>query len=140
MIRWLLDTDHMSLHERGHEPLRLRLASVPADSVAVNVITVEEMVRGRLAVLARKSEGETRVHAYAKFMETILFFASIPVAPFDVACEQKFRELRSLRLRVGSQDLRIAATVLANNWILVTRNRRDFARIPGLISEDWAQQ
>jgi tRNA(fMet)-specific endonuclease VapC len=98
------------------------------------------MVRGRLAVLARKSDGEAKIHAYAKFMETVLFFTSIPVAPFDLACEQKFQELRSLRLRVGSHDLRIAAITLANNFILVTRNRQDFERIPGLVLEDWSQQ
>ena len=139
MIRWLLDTDHVSLHERGHAPLRLRLASVPPSSIAVSVVTVEEMIRGRLAILARRSEGETRIRAYAKFMETVLFFASIPVVPFDLACERKFQELRSLRLRVGSQDLRIAAAALVSNLTLVTRNRRDFERVPGLLLEDWSQ-
>jgi hypothetical protein len=29
MIRVLLDTDHVSLHERGHLPLRAQLASFP---------------------------------------------------------------------------------------------------------------
>jgi tRNA(fMet)-specific endonuclease VapC len=96
MIRWLLDTDHVSLQERGHAPLRSRLASVPPSSIAVSVVTVEEMIRGRLAILARRSEGEARIRAYAKFMETVLFFASIPVVPFDLACEQKFQELRKL--------------------------------------------
>ena len=140
MIRFLLDTDHVSLQERGHAPLHSRLAATPADSIAVSVVTVEEMIRGRLAILARQSEGETRVRAYAKFMETVLFFGSIPVVPFDLGCEQKFQELRSLRLRVGSQDLRIAATALVNTLILVTRNRQDFERIPGLVSEDWSPQ
>ncbi len=139
MIRWLLDTDHVSLHERGHAQLRSRLASVPPGAIALSVVTVEEMIRGRLAILARRSEGEARVRAYAKFMETVLFFASIPVVPFDLAYEQKFQELRSMRLRAGSQDLRIAATVLVNNLVLVTRNLQDFERVPGLMLEDWAQ-
>ena len=91
MIRWLVDTDHVSLHERGHEPLRSRLASVPPGVIAVSVVTVEEMIRGRLALLARRSEGEARVRAYAKFMATVAFFGSISVVPFDVACEQKSR-------------------------------------------------
>ena len=138
MIRWLLDTDQLSLHERGHAPLRSRLASVLPDSIAVSVVTVEEMIRGRLAILARRSEGEARVRAYAKFMETVLFFGSVPVVPFDLACEQRFQVLRSMRLRTGSQDLRIAATALINNLILVTRNRQDFERVPGLVIEDWS--
>ena len=68
MIRVLFDTDHMSLHERGHLPLRTRLASFPPEEVAVSVVTVEEMLRGRLAILARRAEGEARVHAYTKFL------------------------------------------------------------------------
>jgi tRNA(fMet)-specific endonuclease VapC len=139
MIRWLLDTDHVSLQERGHPLLRARFLSAPVGSIAVSVVTVEEMIRGRLAILARRSAGEVRVHAYAKFMETVAFFGSIPVVPFELGCEQKFQELRSLRLRVGSQDLRIAATALVNNLVLVTRNHQDFGRIPGLILEDWSQ-
>ena len=89
MIRVLLDTDHVSLHERGHLPLRVRLASFPPEEVAVSVVTVEEMLRGRLAILARRSEGEARVHAYTKLLETVHFFSTIPVVPFDLACEQQ---------------------------------------------------
>ncbi len=138
MIGVLLDTDHVSLQERGHLPLRARLASLPPGAIAVSVVTVEEMLRGRLAILARRSEGEARVRAYAKLLETVLFFGSVPVIPFDSACEQQFQELRTMRLRVGSQDLRIAATVLVHNVVLVTRNRRDFEQVPGLILDDWS--
>jgi tRNA(fMet)-specific endonuclease VapC len=139
MIRVLLDTDHVSLHERGHLPLRARLASFPPEEVAVSVVTVEEMLRGRLAILARRSEGEARVHAYTKLLETVRFFSTIPVAPFDMACEQQFQALRALRLRVGSRDLRIAATALVQNVVLVSRNRRDFEQVSGLRLDDWSQ-
>src|SRR5712692_11846412 len=101
MIHVLLDTDHVSLHERGHLPLRARLASCPPEAVAVSIVTVEEVLRGRLAILARRSEGEARVHAYTKLLETVLFFNTIPVVPFDMACEHQFQALRALRLRVG---------------------------------------
>ena len=50
MIRVLLDTDHVSLHERGHLPVRARLASFVPEEVAVSIVTVEEMLRGRLAI------------------------------------------------------------------------------------------
>ena len=112
MIRVLLDTDHVSLHERGHLPRRARLASFPPEEVAVSVVTVAEMRRGRLAILARRSEGEARVHAYTKLLETVRFFNTIPVVPFDMACEQQVQALRAMRLRVGSRDLRIAANAV----------------------------
>jgi predicted nucleic acid-binding protein len=40
MIRVLLDTDHVSLHERGHLTLHARLATLAPDEVAVSVVTV----------------------------------------------------------------------------------------------------
>ncbi len=66
--------------------------------------------------------------------------ASIPVVPFDLACEQKFQELRAQGIRVGSQDLRIASTALVNDLVLVTRNTRDFMKIPRLRVEDWSPE
>jgi tRNA(fMet)-specific endonuclease VapC len=138
MIRFLLDTDHVSLHERGHPPLRAHFEAVPPDSIAVSVVTVEEALRGRLAVLARQTTGQDRERAYAKLMETVRFFSAIQVVLFDARCEQQFQALRSRRVRMGTQDLRIAATALANGFTLVTRNRRDFERVPGLTVEDWS--
>ncbi len=134
----LFDTDHASLNERGNPFIRQWLAAVHPDSVSISVITAEEMVRGRLAMLARRAGGEARVHAYRKFMETVQFCASTSVVPFDIHCEAKFKELRGQGLRVGSQDLRIASTALVNNLILVTRNRKDFERVPDLSIEDWS--
>jgi tRNA(fMet)-specific endonuclease VapC len=140
MIRFLLDTDHLTLHERGHAPLRQRLAALPPSAVAVSAVTVEESLRGRLAVLARRLDGEARVRAYAKLIETVRFFSSVPVVLFDQACEDQFQHLQSLRLRVGTQDLKIAATGLAHNLTVVTRNRRDYERIPALTIEDWSRE
>lgn len=138
MIQRILDTDHVSLLERGHQAIRTRLSSFPPETLAVSAITVEEMVRGRLAVLAKRIEGERRVHAYKKFIETVLFFSTVPVIPFEMECERKFQELRGKRIRIGSQDLRIASTALVHNAAIVTRNRKDFERIPDLVLEDWS--
>lgn len=55
---------------------------------------------------------------------------------FDQEAYNCYAELIRQRIRIGKQDLRIAAIVLVNNDILVTRNRRDFERVPGLRIED----
>jgi predicted nucleic acid-binding protein len=47
MIRVLLDTDHMSLQERGHASLRARLAAFSSEEVTTSIVTVEAMLRGR---------------------------------------------------------------------------------------------
>jgi tRNA(fMet)-specific endonuclease VapC len=59
------------------------------------------------------------------------------ILDFDTACEQRFTALREQRIRIGSRDLRIAATALVHDLTLVTRNRQDFARVPALRMEDW---
>jgi tRNA(fMet)-specific endonuclease VapC len=58
--------------------------------------------------------------------------------PFEQAAEDEYQRLRLLRLPIGSQDLKIAASAGANSLTLITRNRRDFGRVPGLVLEDWS--
>lgn len=137
MIRFLLDTDHLSLQQRGQPHLAKRLAEHPSEEVATSVITMEEMIRGRLAILSRRSEGEKRILAYRRFQDTVRLFCTVPTVAFDPRSEQRFQELKALRLKVGTQDLRIAAIALANGLVILTRNVKDFGQVPGLMIEDW---
>ena len=45
--------------------------------------------------------------------------------------------LRPQRIRVGTMDLRIASIALSRGLTVLTRNLRDFRRVPGLLAEDW---
>jgi tRNA(fMet)-specific endonuclease VapC len=47
-------------------------------------------------------------------------------------------ELRAPKLNVRKMDLAIAAIALEQSAVLVTRNTRDFRRVPGLAVEDWS--
>lgn len=53
MTLFVLDTDHLSLYQRGVEPLVSRLLSHSPDELAITIITVEEQLRGRLAQIRK---------------------------------------------------------------------------------------
>ena len=137
MIRWLLDTDHVTLLGQGHQQLQQRIATTAPDEVAVSPMTIEEVYRGRLAYLARSLPPAQRVQGYANLVLSIRFFEPFPIVPYALTSEDKFQRLRGLRIRIGTMDLRIAATALAHNLIVLTRNRRDFGQVPNLTIEDW---
>jgi tRNA(fMet)-specific endonuclease VapC len=62
----------------------------------------------------------------------------IPLLDYDERAANACERLRVARVRIGTMDLRIAAIALANNATLLTRNTRDFAKVPGLRLEDWS--
>jgi tRNA(fMet)-specific endonuclease VapC len=115
-----------------------RVLATAATAVGISAVSVEEAVRGRLAVLARPLTGPQRVRAYAQLTDTVELISNLPLVPFDALSENQFQKLRALRLRIGASDIKIGAVALAHNLTLLTRNRRDFARIPGLVIADWS--
>jgi tRNA(fMet)-specific endonuclease VapC len=58
------------------------------------------------------------------------------LAPFTIPAAARFGALDRAKLNVKKNDLRIAAIALELGATVVTRNRRDFGRIPGLVIED----
>lgn len=43
-----------------------------------------------------------------------------------------------VKIKIGRMDLRIAAVALEHGTILVSRNTRDFRKVPALQIEDWS--
>ena len=74
---------------------------------------------------------------YIPDTDSVTFQSKINVLPFTVAALTRLTDLRERKVRVGTQDLRIAAIVLSVNGILVTSNRRGFDQVSGLAIEDW---
>jgi tRNA(fMet)-specific endonuclease VapC len=138
---YLLDTDHLSLLERGGAAslaMQRRLEQIPADEIATTIITYEEQMRGWLAHSAQARTIERMLVSYSRLQTHLETFKGIPVVPFDEKAASEFVRLRQARLQVGTMDLKIAAITLANRATLLSRNLADFTRIPGLSAEDWS--
>lgn len=136
---FVLDTNHvkeLAYDSAIGERLRSRLLRAEAD-VFTTVITVEEELRGILARTNRARDDGERVLAYHKLMERVAFFARWVVLSLDVESCAAFSRFRSLGIRIGTQDLRIACITLAHDATLLTRNTVDFAQVPGLRFENW---
>ncbi len=135
MLQYLLDTDHLTLFLYGHSSVVQRVA-LHAHTVGISVVTVEEILRGRLAQVARAGDGPSRILSYRLLTQALQVYTQFPTVPFDQAAEDAFQQIRSIR--IGTRDLKIGATALANQLIVVTRNRRDFVHVPGLMMVDWS--
>ena len=107
MPRYLFDTDHLTLFQHGHAQVARRLALHTLGVVGISVVTVEETLRGRLASLARASDGPTRIRNYALLEQALLDFAQFPVVRFDQAAEANFQQLRALRIGAPGPEDRI---------------------------------
>jgi tRNA(fMet)-specific endonuclease VapC len=134
---YVLDTDHVSLAQRNHPAVLQHLAVTAPANLAVTIITVEEQLRGWLKVIRRVPRGPRLVEAYRALRAAVDYYRRAQLLDFSSEASELFDQLLDQRIRIGTLDLRIAATVLSVDGILVTRNQKDFSRVPGLRCEDW---
>ncbi|HEX6383726.1 MAG TPA: hypothetical protein VF177_03550 [Anaerolineae bacterium] len=76
--------------------------------------------------------------AYYWFQEALDFIADFVIESYSTEADAYFETLRGQKIRVGTQDLRIASITLSANAVLVTRNWQDFEGIPDLKLDDWS--
>lgn len=140
MKLYVLDTDIAGFVQNEHPAVTERINSLPdADTVVTTVVTFGEDLSGWLPACRRARDGRQRAQAYTRLLEGLDFYREMICLPFDEVAAQLFEQLRAQKIRIGTNDLAIAAIALSVNAILVTRNKVDFQRITGLIIEDWTQ-
>lgn len=139
MSRFLLDTDTLSLLEQGHTEVLKQVNRHRVADIMTPAISVQEQMQGFLAALKRARTAQQLARAYDMLVAQLLpVWGRFSVASFSEPAILRFEQLRLLRLNVGLMDLRIAATALENGLTVVTRNLRDFRRVPGLLTVDWS--
>jgi predicted nucleic acid-binding protein len=128
----LIDTSAIIAAERG----LLDLAAVRAeedDDVAVSAITAAELLHG-----VERLRGARRARA-ERFVGALL--DAIPVVDFDLAIARVHAvlsaDLAERGTPVGAHDLIIAATAVALDYGVATRDRKSFPRIEGLRVVRW---
>lgn len=138
----LLDTDHTTHlkypeSERGRRLLGRMEAASPTEVFGVAIVTVEERMRGWLAVIARENSPLRQVAGYRELARLFDFYQEFEIVPFDDAAAGQSEALRRQKLRLGTMDRKIAAIALVNDALLLSANRTDFQRVPGLRVENW---
>jgi tRNA(fMet)-specific endonuclease VapC len=105
----LIDTDHATYlkypeSERGRRFIE-RLSAVPrSEVIGVSIVTIEERMRGWLAVIAKERHTIRQVLGYRELAQLFEFYQEFEIVPFDEAAARQFDDLRAQRLRLGTMD------------------------------------
>ncbi len=134
------DTDVLTEILLGNAEYVSRVSGIPASLQAVPIIVIEEIMRGRMNIIRKAEAGKAGVtieRAYELFQDTFLDFRRTQILPYNSRAESLYQQWRKQRVRISTHDLRIAAICVAHDSILISRNRRDYKRVPDLQVEFW---
>lgn len=130
MARYMLDTNMcIYLMKNQPEEVARRFAQCYVGDVVMSAITYAELEYG-VAVSADPKREQANLTNLV---------ADIQVAPFDASAAVAYGPIR-LATRDSKKDhldKLIAAHSVSLNVTLVTNNLKDFAKYPGVVSENW---
>jgi len=134
-VSYFLDTNTVIALLKNQPPVRSRLRRVASRGavVAVSSIVLYELWYG-VARSERRRENAERLRVFLS--------GNIDVRPFDEEDAAIAGDLRSALATagtpIGPHDLLIAAQALRSGATLVTANVSEFARVRGLVWQDWS--
>lgn len=132
----LLDTNAVIAILNGRPPrVRDRLADAigAKQTIGVSTIVLFELAYGA-AKSARPRDNADRITTFLAGPLQVLAFES----PDAEAAGVLRTRLEKAGTPIGPFDCLIAGQALRNGATLITANRREFARIPGLVCDDWS--
>jgi tRNA(fMet)-specific endonuclease VapC len=131
----LIDTDILSLFFRAHPRIVQHFEAYTSEyaSINISILTYYEILSG-----LRHRDASRQLASFTDFAAEC---SVIPLTLRSVALSADlYAMLRVQGTPVEDIDLLIAGIALANDWVLVTHNRRHFDRIPDLQIEDWTRE
>jgi len=137
----VLDTDHVTvLRYPEHSQYATLSANMSRSNDAdfvTTAISVEEQMRGWLAAIRRAGKVHSRILYYTRLVSLVRFLNQWRILPFNEPAADRFEALRQDRIRIGTQDLKIASIALEHDVLLLSANLRDFRKVPGLRVQYW---
>ena len=133
---YLLDTNILSeLIKKHPSPLVLsQLGSKPAHTLFTSSICIMEL---RFGSVLRE---DTEIFWEKVTQEIISRVNIVPIAEREaLSAGNILAELRKKGESIGLEDVLIAASAVANQYIVVTANTRHFSKIKGLKVENWLE-
>ena len=129
----ILDSNTISYYFRGDPQVVPRLQALRPADVGVPAIVEYELRYGLLRLPS--DAAATRLTALAQLLRPM------QLLPFDSECAALAARIRAnleaAGTPIGPHDTLIAATALRYQATLVTRNIREFSRVPGLQWLNW---
>ena len=129
----ILDSNTISYYFRGDPQVVPKLQAVRPADLGVPTVVEYELRYGLLRL--PQEAAVPRLEALAQLLRPM------QMLPFDAECAAHAARIRAMLeaagTLIGPHDTLIAATVLRHQASLVTRNVREFARVPGLQALNW---
>ena len=134
------DTDIVTLIFHGDVAYIHKAAQIPAVERSIPIVVAEQMLRGRLNAIRQAEAGKAKAGidvAYSFLEKTIIDLRRTQILSFTPQVEALVQSWRKQKIKVVISDLRIAAICIVHSATLISRNRRDFDQVPGLMVEYW---
>jgi tRNA(fMet)-specific endonuclease VapC len=112
MVRYILDTDHISLYLGVHQPTHDRVRHEFIDC-GITIISVQEVFNGWVGQLGRINDENYQIAAYKRFHTASRFFQKLPILNYEASASQVYQQLTQANPTLGKHrlenDVRITA-------------------------------
>ena len=133
MLKYLLDTNIVIYTMKKRPPQVKRHFKQHEGQMCISAVTLGELVFG-----AEHSQQVER-----NLADIAAMVARLEVLPFENKAAYHFGQIRaalySIGQPIGPYDMMIAGQARASGLILVTNNLSEFARVQGLLLENWGE-